>query len=412
MDQITHRLRWLFVLLLALQLLQFGCVPPPQPGNLSNIPVVRVLILENKSSVQLSATAPPLIRTANSSAVHRLDLSPRVPVSVSLESGGWRIGNVLVGSGELRIDPAADGSVYVDGRPYHGAYRLAPSGDSTFNVINDVNLEDYLKGVLASELPQMWLDETYKAQAVAARTYALYEVKSEPAGKSYDLFSDVRSQMYGGISAETDRARRAVAATTGIVVAAGPPKHERIIKAYFSSCCGGVGQSAADAFGDPPSRPLMEQSVGNLCSASPHFNWGPVVVSKADLTARIRKYGKLNNRPEQDMGGLTRIDISAFNSLGRPVRFFVTDARGAKYEFRGEELREAVNTDSTPTTKLLSSFFRLDIEPTAIGFVDGHGSGHGVGMCQWTAQRRAELGMRYDSIVMTAYPGTMLIQAY
>jgi SpoIID/LytB domain protein len=112
------------------------------------------------------------------------------------------------------------------------------------------------------------------------------------------------------------------------------------------------------------------------------------------------------------MGELTRLDISAYNSLGRPVRFVVTDARGAKFEFTGEEIRKAVNTDSTDTTKLLSSFFRIDNEPAAIGFVDGHGAGHGVGMCQWTAQRRAEMGMRFDSIVLTAYPGTILMQVY
>jgi stage II sporulation protein D len=411
MDRTTSKFLSLFVLLI-LQLLS-GCVSPPEPAPVTaNIPQVRVLILENQSTIQLSATTPPLIHTADSSAVHRLDLSPDVPISVSLEPTGWRIGNVIIGSGELRIDSAADASVYINGRPYHGAYRLAPAGPSTFNVINDVDLEDYLKGVLSSELPRTWLDETYKAQAIVSRTYALYEVRSAPAGAPYDLFSDERSQVYGGISAETDRARRAVVQTTGIVVTAGPPHRERIIKAYFSSCCGGVGQSAADAFGDPPSAPLTEQSVGNLCSESPHFNWGPIVIDKATLTARIRKFGKMNNRPEQDMAQLTRLDISAYNSLGRPVRFVVTDARGGKFEFTGEEIRKAVNTDSTDTTKLLSSFFRIDNEPSAIGFVDGHGAGHGVGMCQWTAQRRAEMGMRFDSIVLTAYPGTTLMQVY
>ncbi len=411
MDRTTPILRWLLILLLALQL-PFGCEPPPQPGNLSNIPQVRVLILENQSVVKLSATTPPLIRTVGSSAVHRLDLSPGAPISVSLEPTGWRIGNVMLGSGELRIDPAEDASVYINGRPYHGGYRLASTGTSTFNVINDVNLEDYLKGVLSSELPRTWLDETYKAQAIASRTYALYELKSEPNGASYDLYADERSQVYGGISSETDRSRRAVEATSGTVIVTGLQHHQHIIKAYFCSCCGGVGQSATDAFGDPPSRALTEQSVGNLCSASPHYNWGPIVISKAELTTRIRKYGKLNNRPEQDMAQLTRLDISGFNSLGRPVRFVVTDARGEKFEFTGEQIRRAVNTDSTDTTKLLSSFFRIDIQPTAIGFVDGHGAGHAVGMCQWTAQRRAEMGMGYDSIVLTAFPGTNLAQAY
>ena len=204
----------------------------------------------------------------------------------------------------------------------------------------------------------------------------------------------------------------AVEATRGIVAAYGPPGQERIFKAYFSSCCGGMGQSAAEAFGDPVIPPLSAQATGALCSESPRFTWPTVAISKADLTRRFQHFGQLHNLAEKDIGMVTSINILSVNSVGRPVLFTITDDRNRRFAINGEELRRAVNTDSTPKTKLSSSLFQLDNEPTEIRFVNGHGLGHGVGMCQWCAQKRAEMGMSYQAIVTLAYPQSVLVKAY
>ena len=76
-----------------------------------------------------------------------------------------------------------------------------------------------------------------------------------------------------------------------------------------------------------------------------------------------------------------------------------------------EEMRFATNTDAGERV-LPSSFFKIVNDPQNIQFVEGHGHGHGVGMCQWAAQRRAELGMRHEDIVIAAYPGSVLVRAY
>ncbi len=403
-----------FCALVILSCLPAGCSQDLQPADFSgHKPIVRVLVFQGRSSVQLSASQPPTIRTSSIPSPRRLDILPGENLVLGLTPTGWRLGNVVVGTGELQIQPAAEGSVRVDGQPYRGRYRLVPTGPDKFDVVNDVDVDGYLKGVVPRELKRLWSEETYKAQAVVARTYAMYELKAASASSHYDLFNDQRSQVYGGIAAETAVARQAVDATSGVVVTSGPPGHERIFKAYFSSCCGGIGQNAADAFGDPPSAPLMEQAVGNLCSQSPHFNWGPVVVSKVELTRRFRRFGQLRNRAEKDMAPLSRIEVAMKNSLGRPVRFTAIDTRGAKYFWTGEEMRWAVDTDAGDSTKLISSFFEIDnSQPGVIRFFNGHGFGHGVGMCQWCAERRAELGMRYDAIVLAAYPNSKLLKAY
>ena len=112
------------------------------------------------------------------------------------------------------------------------------------------------------------------------------------------------------------------------------------------------------------------------------------------------------------MAPVASVDIQAANHWGRPTRFVVTDTRGAKYSWTGEEIRWAVNTDAQAGTTLYSSFFKLINEPDKVKFVEGHGWGHGVGMCQWCAQRRAESGMRHEDIVLAAFQRSKLVRAY
>ena len=100
------------------------------------------------------------------------------------------------------------------------------------------------------------------------------------------------------------KSRRAVEDTAGIVVAYGPPGEEKIFKTYFSACCGGITQSAADAFGEAYVVPLSDQDVQGLCRQAPRFNWGPIEISKAELTRRLRLYGQRRDRGVRSMAEL------------------------------------------------------------------------------------------------------------
>lgn len=374
-------------------------------------PLVRVRLLDNQNRVEIRATRKPTIRTTSDSSPRALEITDQV-VPVSLTPQGWRIGAAQVGTGVLTFHPALDGSMAINGQPYHGTFRFVPVGADRFDVVNDVNVEDYLKGVIAREMYPGWAPEAYKAQAIIARTYALYEVKTGPQGRHWDLYPDQRSQVYGGISAESAKAVGAVNATRGIVIAQGSPGQERIFKAYFSACCGGVGQSAADAFGEPWTEALSEQNHGAVCSVSPAFNWSPVSISKQELTRRMRLWGARRNRPEQAMAPLVSLDIQNKNHFGRPVRFVITDARGARYSLSGEELRWAINTDAGEGVTVKSSYFRPIADGESIRLIDGHGYGHGVGLCQWCAQVRAEHGQRAEDIAVSFYNGSRLVRAY
>jgi stage II sporulation protein D len=401
-------------ILVLLGLLPCGCAQKASEAVSAGVPVIRVRLLEGQSQVMVAGSESLALREAPGVSPRPLNVARGARVAVARTQTGWRIGETNVDSLELTLLPIGPGSyLRINDKPYHGDLRLVPVGQNVFDVVNDVDLESYLKGVLAKELYPYWHEEAYRAQAIVARTYALYEMKTAGVGRYWDVYPDEKSQVYGGIGGENGTSVSATDATRGVVVAYGPKGREKIFKAYFSSCCGGITQSAADAFGDARSEPLTDQNVGNRCNASPYFNWGPVVVRKDELTRRFRAWGTAKKRAEKDIGPIQQIDISFYNRWGRPVRFTVTDGKGLRYSLSGTELRSAINyAAQQPNTKVPSSFFTPSNEGDAVRFVDGHGFGHGVGLCQYCAEAEAEAGTRHEDIVLGAYPGATLQRAY
>ena len=393
--------------------------PPAAPPP--NTPVVRVRRHAGVSQATLRCAALPTVKAESEMAALRLNMPYDTDAAVALrEDGGWEISGVAVpGRGELTIWPSEDASVSVNGKAYRGTFRLVPvggAGATTFDVVNDVDIDGYLKGVLARELLRGWNEETYRAQAIVARTYALYESRMRGRDNHWDLFPDQRSQVYGGYADETARSRQAAEDTAGVVLAYGQPGQERIFKTYFSACCGGVTQSADDAFGEAYIVPLSDQNLQGLCSQAPRYNWGPVEIPKEEVTRRLRAYGAKRDRGERDMATLAKLDIQSLNRFNRPIRFIATDANDVRYSLSGEELRNAINgfASAEHPQRLHSSFFKVINEPGAatVKFVEGHGHGHGVGMCQYCSEARADAGMRHEDIILSAFPRAKLVRAY
>jgi stage II sporulation protein D len=396
----------------------------------TNPPIVRVRLLTSLDAVTVIASEPPVYRTESDPTPRVLGLPKGVPIVVKLNSAGWQVGGTTLGSGKLTIQPTVEGSVSVqvagpaDNKPrnYRGLYKFVPVSAGKFDVVNEVDIDGYLAGVLPRELLRTWHEETYRAMAIACRTYVLYE-KAFAAGRYWDVYADERSQVYGGMVDETDKSREAVNHTAGVVLAWAPEGQEpRIFKAYFSSCCGGITQSVSDAFGETPIEPLGGQNNQAICNASPKFSWGPVVIGKEELTRRVRAWGAYKKRAERDMGPIKSVEVQDLSPWGRPTHFLISDARNT-YRLMAEEFRSACNWDANNAAikektgvnqppVLFSSFVKVITDSDSIRFVEGHGLGHGVGLCQWCSQRRAEEGMRHEDIVLAAYPHAKLVRAY
>jgi SpoIID/LytB domain protein len=216
---------------------------------------------------------PFTIRDATGT-VHRLPAGP-LSLRPDLELPGDE-GPVAVES-PLVVRPGKAAPLAFDGQPYRGKLQIAAQG-GFLRVINFVALESYLQGVVAGEMPHSWPLEALRAQAVAARSYALANLVE---GKPFDLYADVRSQVYNGVAGERPRTTEAVETTARQAVF-----HDGAVAStlYFSSS-GGKTASAADVFGTPI--PYLVSRPDPWDKLSPYHRWGPVLLGARTVQAKL-----------------------------------------------------------------------------------------------------------------------------
>lgn len=138
------------------------------------------------------------------------------------------------------IKPSSGGFISVKGKWYRGFF-IVYNRNGALTVINNVDIEDYIRGVVPSEMPSSWNCEAHKAQAVAARSYALANL-GKRASHGYDLKDTPEDQAYGGASAESSKTNQAVDETKGIVLI----YNLKIIPAYYSASAGGQTCNSSD----------------------------------------------------------------------------------------------------------------------------------------------------------------------
>ncbi|MEO5576498.1 MAG: SpoIID/LytB domain-containing protein [Gaiellaceae bacterium] len=312
---------------------------------------VRVLVAEAKPSVTVSSPVPFRVRdvfgTTYPLAAGTVVLGPKLRVTANgtpTELAGPIL--FLPGSSPLELD-----------RPYRGQVEVGVTG-SKLDAINVVGLEQYLQGVVAQEMPSAWPDEALKAQAVAARSYALAHRLS---GKPFDLYADVRSQVYGGIAGEHPRTTAAVQATKGeVLLWEGKP-----IDALFHSTSGGSTLAAVEVFGKAV--PYLIGVDDPHSALSPVHRWGPTPVAEATL----RKGLKLR-------APVTSLELARAPS-GRVASVRIVTATGAT-NVTGATLRRAGGLRSTWVTQLATLSLTRPGRPVVYGTaVSLTGKARGVG---------------------------------
>jgi stage II sporulation protein D len=165
-----------------------------------------------------------------------------------------------------------------NGRAYHGRLVVRRAGDR-LSVVNSLPLDDYVRGVVAGEMPYRWPHAALAAQAVAARSYALATLKP---GRHFDLYSDTRSQMYGGIAYETPQTNEAVARTAGRVLT----WDGHVASTYFFSTSGGRTADVREVWGGG-GMPYLRSVPDPYEADSPHEVWGPVVLDDVKIAKRL-----------------------------------------------------------------------------------------------------------------------------
>jgi stage II sporulation protein D len=240
---------------------------------------VRVLLAEGRRAVTVSSAKPLTAVDANGASypLAKSAVTVRADLLVPTSEGAVTAASPLV------IRPAKKALLALDGRPYRGKLELVPQGEF-LRVVNVVPLESYIQGVVAGEMPFGWPAEALKAQAVAARSYALANLLK---GKPYDLYSDQRSQVYLGVAGEKASTTQAVLATAGEVVLYGG----RVATTYYFSTSGGKTASAADVFGF--SVPYLVSRPDPWDTLSPYHEWGPVLLGARTVQSKLELDGRV-----------------------------------------------------------------------------------------------------------------------
>lgn len=332
--------------------------------------------------------------------------------------GGGRVGTLRAEERPVQVLPGRDGSLEIEyardlrGRPvspaavrYHGSLWIHFLPGGRLVLVNEVDLEDYLGGVVGYEMNLAEDPEALKAQVIAARTYALWEQQAgrlrRVRGEKFDLYDDERSQVYGGMERETGRARSLVESTRGLVVVYGG----RLVPTFYSSVCGGATDAAWEVLGEEAGAgrlpPLAGRKCG-FCERRAVHRWeAPVVISKKEISERCL--------PREFQGRKVR-SLEIVRSLpgGRALELAVTlEGEPKPVRISAADFRRGL-----ASVRLRSLLWdRIEDRGEAVAVV-GRGWGHGAGMCQVGACEMARDGRSAVEILEYYFPGASVEKVY
>jgi stage II sporulation protein D len=241
-----------------------------------------------------------------------------------------------------------------------------------------------VKGVVPAEMNATWHPEALKVQAIAARTYALYQMR-QSGRKDFDILSSTKDQVYRGRTVLSSAVSHAVDQTRNLVLVYGQAP---IFAAYHSTAAGPT-EDAMNVWS--MDLPYLKGVECPFDMDSPHYLWR-TDVSIPQLERRLREEGF-------PVGVIAAVDPAFYSKSGRVAQVRILHSGGELY-LKGEDLRRAVGY-----TMLASTMFDMEMNGLRIQFT-GRGAGHGVGLCQWGAKQLAEGGYKAETILRYYYPGT------
>jgi len=340
---------------------------------------INVLILKTKDKVKISAAKPLFVKDQQIDAAKEYN--------VVLKNDKICINNYIIGTAVIEIFND-DELIKINNKPYRGKILLSKE-DNNLIVINRVTLEKYLYGVLPAEVSPKWHKEVLKSQAVAARSFALYNKLNTK--NLYDLSDCVFSQVYSGYSSETRETNSAIDETAGEVLVF----NDEIIQAFFHANSGGKTEAAEDVWG----RKLdYLKSIDDPYSIDQkNYKWS-FAISFKDLTQKLIKNNVITDN-------IYDIKILNRTKSGRIEKMKIYTFKES-VEIKGNNFRNYIGVD-----KIKSTNFSLQIKGDKVYF-DGFGYGHGVGMSQEGAKKMAEIGKNYRDILNFYYRGTSIKRIY
>lgn len=373
-----------------------GCMAMPEAEA---APTIRVLLARDVQQLEISSgqtivvtdhhqeawSYPTTVRIEMRGRVILLNGQPVPTDRLTVRAASHDLDLWLTKKLDRPLQPA---SYAKDAFQVSGAIQLLRKG-KTLLVVNHVDLEEYVKGVVPAEVNATWHLEMLKVQAVAARTYALYQ-QMLSAARHYDVAAGIQDQVYHGRQGIDARVALAVESTRGLIVThKGAP-----IYAAFSSTAAGRTEDALNVWSKD--LPYLKGVECPFDVESPHYQWK--VSLKLDmLEQRLRKQGF-------SLGTIAEVSHLTQSRAGRVATLRILHSDG-ELIIRGEDLRKTVGYTVVPSTQFTIESIGEEL------ILSGYGAGHAVGLCQWGAKELAELGYSFASILNYYYPGTELQDA-
>lgn len=303
---------------------------------------------------------------------------------VSAFQKGIKIGRDEFSAGRVQIIPQKDSSLYVNARRLRGSIEIIKVGN-TLTAVNTLDVESYVKGVLYHEASHHWPLAALEAQAVAARSYALYQMEVNK-DKDFDVTSDIYSQVYGGRSSERFRTNKAVDETKHLILT----YKGRLFPAYYHATCAGRTEDVRELWKQDwlPLRGIRCE----YCRISPHYYW--------KKNFRLKDIQDKLNQNGYGLGLIKEINVDERSASGRVKTLTVRARDGKEIKVSGKDFRNIIGPNV-----LKSSNFVVDMKGYYVDLI-GKGWGHGVGLCQWGAYGMARRGFNFEQILEFYYPGT------
>ncbi len=384
----------------------------------------------------------------------RIGIAPEVGQAHIACDGRWRIG-IMGRSGEIATVPAgaawdfwaasgrlrgndsggtvrevgidtlyaypldkAGSTLQLERRCYRGEFLIFAAGGNRLTVVNVVDLESYLRGVVPAEIGAADPDrfEAVKAQAVAARSYTLAYL-NRWRNRGFDLLATVHDQVYEGVAGERDDVDRALRETSGVVAI----YDKRPIEAYYSSTCGGT-TAAADEVWERPGRDYLKarwdrrrKGDAFFCVVSPLYRW--TETWKGAELERILKQtlpAATGRKNPASWGRLRDVKLKKKTKSRRAKDLEIVFEK-EKFHVGHDPLRWILRR---PGGGLLRSCLLLDVDTKKRSGrirevrIRGAGYGHGVGLCQYGAIGMSKAGYDYKQILRFYYKGIRIVRSY
>jgi stage II sporulation protein D len=350
--------------------------------------VVRIAVGRFRDSVVITG---PSLRVINVPGVPVGPAGARQKVEVKLNASGLVLDGKPIKDDVIRI--VNDDMVSLRGHSYRQElevrFQLYDKKTPEMLVVHPLDIETYVVGIVSSELPADWLLAAYQAQAVAARSFAVFQ-KHRRLELPYHLESSVLDQVYHGAEKEHALARLAVESTRGVVLT-----HQRkLMPAYFHASCGGMHESAREGWGSDIGG--LPGGVCGRCAEAKRSSWTGSV-GQAEVE---RLWGKRLKE------AVVNVAVEERTTSGRAKNIRIAGKKRhiivAAPEFR--RMLGGMRVFST----LIDRIERKGSQ----WLVHGRGSGHGVGLCQWGAQGSAAIGDDFRTILGRYYPGASIFRMY